>query len=138
MASVSIVKIKIRRGTNEERKRVTLDNGELGYVTDLDYKRLYIGDGVTQGGFPLGLKLFYPAQASSLATYAKAELNDLIYDNSTTKMYTVSSIVNGTPSLASVSQSIATFNGSVLPTFNPGQGLLWRDAANGNVVKVGL
>ena len=138
MASVSIVKIKIRRGTNEERKRVTLDNGEMGYVTDLDYKRLYIGDGVTQGGFPLGLKLFYPAQASSLATYTKAELYDLIYDTATTKMYTVSSIVNGTPSLASVSQSIATLNGSILPTFNPGQGLLWRDAANGNVVKVGL
>jgi hypothetical protein len=138
MASVSIVKIKIRRGTNEERKRVTLDNGELGYVTDLDYKRLYIGDGVTQGGFPLGLKLFYPAQASALPSYKKAELYDLIYDNSNTKMYTVSAIVNGVPSLAPVSQDITTFNGSTLPTFNPGQGLLWRDVANGNVVKVGL
>lgn len=138
MASVSIVKIKIRRGTNEERKRITLDNGELGYVTDLDYKRLYIGDGVTQGGIPLGLKLFYPAQAASYATYAKAELGDLIFDTATTRMYTVSSNLGGVPLLGSVTQDFSKIDGRSLPTSNPGNGLLWRDAANGNVVKVGI
>ena len=138
MASVSIVKIKIRRGTNEERKRITLDNGELGYVTDLDYKRLYIGDGVTQGGFPLGLKLFYPAQAASYATFAKAELGDLIFDTATTKMFTVSSTTGGIPSLGSVTQEFSKIDGRSLPTSNPGNGLLWRDAANGNVIKVGI
>ena len=34
MATVSIAKIKIRRGTDYERKLIILDNGELGYVTD--------------------------------------------------------------------------------------------------------
>ena len=138
MASVSIVKIKIRRGTNEERKRITLDNGELGYVTDLDYKRLYIGDGVTQGGFPLGLKLFYPAQAASYTTYAKAELGDLIFDTATTKMFTVSSTMGGVVSLGSVTQDFSKIDGRSLPTSNPGNGLLWRDASNDNVVKVGV
>ena len=138
MASVSIVKIKVRRGTNEERKRITLDNGELGYVTDIDYRRLYIGDGITQGGFPLGTKLFYPAQASVSESYAKAEVGDLIFDTATTKMFTVSSNLGGVPLLGSVTQDFSKIDGRSLPTSNPGSGFLWRDAANGNVIKVGI
>ena len=138
MASVSIVKIKIRRGTNAERKLITLDNGELGYVTDLDYKRLYVGDGVLRGGHPIGMRLFFPAQAQITSTYANAELGDLVFDTATTAMYVVSSTNTGIPALGSVNQQFSKIDGRALPTANPGQGLLWRDAANGNVVKVGI
>jgi len=138
MASVSIVKIKIRRGTNAERKLITLDNGELGYVTDLDYKRLYIGDGVLRGGYPVSMRIFPSAQAQSTGTYENAELGDLVFDSSTTVMYVVSSVSSGVPVLGSVTQQFTKIDGRSLPTSNPGQGFLWRDAANGNVVKVGI
>jgi hypothetical protein len=32
MADVSIVKLKVRRGTNEQRRSIVLDQGELGYT----------------------------------------------------------------------------------------------------------
>ena len=45
MANVTIVKLKVRRGSDAQRKAITLDQGELGYT--LDTKRFYIGDGST-------------------------------------------------------------------------------------------
>ena len=44
----TLLKLKIRSGTDLERKNVVLDNGEPGYSTDT--KRLYIGDSSTPGG----------------------------------------------------------------------------------------
>ena len=48
MPDIKIVKIKLRRGSEIQRKLVTLDQGELGYVTDT--KRVFVGDGSTVGG----------------------------------------------------------------------------------------
>ena len=50
----TLLKLLVRRGTNHDRKQITLETGELGYTTDL--KRLYIGDGVTPGGILVGNK----------------------------------------------------------------------------------
>ena len=55
MADVSIVKLKVRRGTNEQRRSIILDQGELGYT--LDTRRLYIGDGASVGGRVVGNQL---------------------------------------------------------------------------------
>jgi hypothetical protein len=44
--------LRLRRGTNAERQTITPLQGELIYVTDS--KKLYIGDGATQGGFLVG------------------------------------------------------------------------------------
>jgi hypothetical protein len=41
--------LRIRRGTETQRASVTFDQGELLYTTDS--KKLYIGDGVTPGGY---------------------------------------------------------------------------------------
>jgi hypothetical protein len=48
MPDIKIVKIKLRRGSEIQRKLVTFDQGELGYVTDT--KRVFVGDGTTTGG----------------------------------------------------------------------------------------
>jgi hypothetical protein len=40
--------LRIRRGTDAQRSSLPFDSGELIYTTDT--KRLYVGDGVTQGG----------------------------------------------------------------------------------------
>ena len=52
MPTVDAAKIKLRRGLNLDRKKVVLDEGELGYTTDT--KRVYVGDGALLGGKPVG------------------------------------------------------------------------------------
>lgn len=44
--------LQVRRGTDSERMQVVPLEGEPIYVTDL--KRMYVGDGVTAGGVPVG------------------------------------------------------------------------------------
>ena len=48
MANITIVKLKVRRGTDAQRKEIILDQGEVGYT--LDSKRLFVGDGASYGG----------------------------------------------------------------------------------------
>lgn len=43
-----IVKFKLRRGTNDQRKLVVFEEGEMIYTTDT--KRVYVGDGRLSGG----------------------------------------------------------------------------------------
>jgi hypothetical protein len=52
MANITIVKLKVRRGSDEQRKQITLDQGEVGYT--LDTRRLFVGDGATLGGRVIG------------------------------------------------------------------------------------
>ena len=48
MANISIVKLKVRRGSDAQRKTIVLDQGEIGFT--LDTRRLFVGDGSTFGG----------------------------------------------------------------------------------------
>ena len=52
MANITIVKLKVRRGTDSQRQEIVLDQGEVGYT--LDSKRLFVGDGATYGGTVAG------------------------------------------------------------------------------------
>jgi hypothetical protein len=94
MASVSIVKIKVRRGTDAERQLVVLDNGELGFT--IDQKRLFIGDGVTTGGVPAATKILF-ADINNILTYQNAFLNDIIIDNNSCRVYAVTAIDTSAP-----------------------------------------
>ncbi len=81
MASIEILentllKLLVRRGTNEDRKNITLDEGELGYASDT--KRLFIGDGTTVGGNLIGTK-FLGSRPN--VTDETGEINDLAFDN---------------------------------------------------------
>jgi hypothetical protein len=86
MATVSIAKIKIRRGTDYERKLIILDNGELGYVTDPTSRRLFIGDGATPGGNPAGMKL-YTSRIDQLTNIPTIQVGDLLFDQSTSRLF---------------------------------------------------
>ena len=68
----TLLKLLVRRGTNEDRKQITLETGELGYATDT--KRLYIGDGVTGGGVLVGNK--WAGNAADLTTLAPVMTGD--------------------------------------------------------------
>jgi len=92
MATVSIAKIKVRRGTDSDRKLVILDVGELGYVTDTDSRRLFVGDGSTFGGNPAGFKFYngnFTAPALALKT---AQVGDLIFNPANNLMYCLTGI----------------------------------------------
>jgi hypothetical protein len=52
MADISIIKLKVRRGTDSQRQRIILDQGELGFTTDT--QRLFIGNGILSGGIVAG------------------------------------------------------------------------------------
>ncbi|NBP58173.1 hypothetical protein EBU71_16890 [bacterium] len=97
MATVAIAKIKIRRGTDAERKQITLDVGELGYVTDIASRRLFVGDGSTKGGNPAGIK-FYTGNFSSPITLQTTQVGDLVFNTLDNKMYCLTGVdVNNFP-----------------------------------------
>ena len=50
----TIIRSLIRKGSDADRKRTTLAQGELGYTTDTN--RVFIGDGITAGGSATGNK----------------------------------------------------------------------------------
>ena len=79
MPTVDVAKIKLRRGSNTDRKLVILDNGELGYTTDTT--RVFVGNGTLKGGNPIGTFNFNDQARTDLAVQNKAEIGDLIFDN---------------------------------------------------------
>lgn len=72
-----IGKIKVRRGTNDCRKTIIFDEGELLYTTDT--KRMYVGDGKTLGGILVSNKNVVTVMDSTIAD-ANMETGDLIYN----------------------------------------------------------
>jgi len=85
MPDITIVKFKVRRGTDSEREKVVLDQGELGYT--LDTKRLFVGEGLS-GGNVVGSKNFGAFNLESgLGGTVGAQIGDFGYANS--KLYTL-------------------------------------------------
>jgi len=89
MATVSITKIKIRRGTDADRREVILDSGEIGYTTDPSSRRLFVGDGSTKGGNPAGIKFYTGAINDPDPALTTAQVGDLIFNTTDSKMYTL-------------------------------------------------
>ena len=63
MANISIVKLKVRRGSDAQRKTIVLDQGEIGFT--LDTRRLFVGDGSTFGGQSVSNKNIGPFDSDS-------------------------------------------------------------------------
>ena len=83
MANITIVKLKVRRGSNAQREQIVLDQGEVGYT--LDTKRLFVGDGAKYGGNSVGNKNIGPfAAATSLGPESSPglQIGDIGYANS--------------------------------------------------------
>lgn len=86
MATVSVAKIKIRRGSDFDRRQIILDTGELGYVTDSSSRRIFVGDGSTRGGNPAGVK-FYTGLTSNGFQLETAQIGDIVYNTVDSKLY---------------------------------------------------
>lgn len=93
MATISVVKLKVRRGSDEQRKQVIFDNGELAYVTDIGAKRLFIGDGATVGGYPVST-FFWTGSISEInaPSFRYAQVGDIIYNTDDSKLYALSGV----------------------------------------------
>lgn len=80
MASIVVVKLKVRRGTDTQRKSIILDQGELGYTTDT--ARLFVGTGTEYGGVVVGNIVHQPLTTSGSRTGLVAAVRgDLVYEN---------------------------------------------------------
>lgn len=98
MANISVIKLKVRRGTDSDRKLITLDNGELGFVTDSASRRLFVGDGVKRGGYPAGSKFYYDSNITNGAGLNTAQVGDLIYSKHNFQLYALTGTdVDGFP-----------------------------------------
>lgn len=84
-----ITRIIIRRGTEAERSSVLLLQSEPGFA--VDSKRLYIGDGTTYGGIPIGTKFLgfigFGAIASNVPATNAPAVNDIVFDNTSNILY---------------------------------------------------
>jgi len=91
----TLLKLLIRRGSNTERLNVVLSEGELGYTVDT--RRLFVGDGVTTGAYPISLFLYFGTGHPS-AWAAAAEVGDVAYDEIAGGIYRMTSKPYSTPS----------------------------------------
>lgn len=80
MADISIIKLKVRRGTDSQRQRIILEQGELGFTTDT--QRLFVGNGVLSGGVVAG-NVIHPIQyVSNARTSLNAAVQgDIVNEN---------------------------------------------------------
>ena len=76
MPNIRIVKLKIRRGSEVERRQIVLEQAELGYTTDT--RRLFIGNGSLSGGEVVGSKVHLPNTRNLVSD---AYQGDLVYEN---------------------------------------------------------
>jgi len=83
----TILKILVRRGLEEERQNVRLDEGELGYT--IDSKRVFVGDGLGGGGNVVG-NLYqgaFPDVDTVIGTVAGLQPGDTFYDTTESTLY---------------------------------------------------
>jgi hypothetical protein len=73
----TLLKLLVRRGSNSDRQNIVLSQGELGYTTDT--KRLFVGDGQTQGGIIIGNN--YLGTTTDVTTIAGPIIGDLAFDS---------------------------------------------------------
>ena len=92
ITSDTVVKTIVRNGLDVDRKNIILSNGELGYA--IDTNRLFIGDGFTVGGYPVGSVCY--GVISNKNTYTSlAQTGDLIYDTTDYTLYSYSGATSG-------------------------------------------
>ena len=76
-----ITKFKLRRGTDDQRKTVIFEEGELVYTTDTN--KIYVGTGFTSGGIIVANTITY----TTTATPASPTPNDLYYSENDKRLY---------------------------------------------------
>jgi len=87
MAQIATIKLLLRRGSNDDRKKVVFDVGELGYITERDARRIIVGDGLTMGGFSAGMRFRSGHIAPGNQSFSSSLSGDLIYHEGTQSLF---------------------------------------------------
>jgi hypothetical protein len=77
MADIQVIKLKVRRGLNSQRRLVILDEGEIGYT--IDTQRLFVGTGTLSGGIAAAPKIHEPLTNFNDVSGLNPEKGDLVY-----------------------------------------------------------
>ena len=127
----TLMKLLIRRGTNADRQQVTLQQGELGFTTDT--KKLYIGDGATQGGVLVtGTKFL--GVTGDLTSLSPGDIKDLGFDSTTNKlMYIVTNDGSSKTDWAQIGGVYSNSDGTITITAN--NDVVLGDAAGAGLEK---
>jgi len=142
MANVSIVKLKVRRGTDQQRQQITLDQGELGFTTD--WSRLFVGDGATMGGVCPAMKFYtYSFQTISASNTFNLPMQpgDIIYETTTSSFYSLLSGANNNSNNYQLLNILTPYNArTLLPTVSSPSllpGSIWINSTlSGTFLKV--
>ena len=78
-----ITKFKLRRGTDDQRKTVIFEEGELVYTTDTN--KIYVGTGFTSGGIIVANTITY----TTTSIPAGSTPNDLYYSEKDKRLYII-------------------------------------------------
>jgi hypothetical protein len=135
MATVSVIKLKIRRGTDHERRQITLDVGEVGYTTDASSRRLFVGDGSTKGGNPAGIKFISGDIQNPDPSLTTAQVGDIVFNATDNRLYVLSGInLQNFPNyaVASAYQFIGTYVDNYTIEYRNDGFLQIKDGAIGN------
>ena len=79
----TLIKLISRQGADSDRRNTLLTSGEFGYSTDIG--RLFIGNGLTNGGSVVGN--IFAGKAVDITTLAPAIVGDFAYDTDHKKLY---------------------------------------------------
>jgi hypothetical protein len=131
--------LRIRRGTDNDRQTVTLDQGELVYATDTH--KVFVGDGVTQGGLNIlqtmaGTGLVYDHVTQTLQATAVTGITSVSADATPSLGGTLSLNghgINGTGTISTTGSIAATGSvqgGSVTATTTIATGSLTIDSTS--------
>lgn len=103
MIDRKIAKIKIRRGTDAQRKTVVFEEGELVFTTD--HKRIFIGDGVTYGG-KLGSNINHIVATDTVPppVPTTAQRGDIVFNKNKNSSYIVDTDISGNLVLTKIAQ----------------------------------
>lgn len=89
MADIQVIKLKVRRGLDSQRRLVVLDEGELGYT--IDTQRLFVGTGTLSGGLAAAPKIHQPLTNFNDVSALNPEKGDLVYADNKLYQYTLTS-----------------------------------------------
>lgn len=85
-------RIILRQGTELERQDVLFKRGEPVFTTD--YKRIFVGDGVTLGGLPAGMKFLgfgtFDDTSNNVENVNPGYTGDIMFETSTNLLYVLS------------------------------------------------
>lgn len=87
-----ITKFKLRRGTDDQRKTVVFEEGELVYTTDTN--RIYVGTGFTSGGIIVANTITYTLTSPP----ANPTPNDLYYQENLKQLFIFKDNITDPPS----------------------------------------